>query len=180
MRASAAALGVATDGDLRDYFRLVGPDAKQAIADLVESGELLPISLEGHSRPAYLWHQARIPRRVEATALLSPFDSLIFERERTERLFDYHYRIEIYVPAPKRVYGYYVYSLLHGEAIVARVDLKADRPADVLRVMAAYAEPGAPADVPERLMAELHSMAGWLGLGGVAVAGRGDLAPLLQ
>jgi hypothetical protein len=180
LRVSAAALGVATEADLRDYFRLVGPAAKAALATLVESGELVPVTVEGLHRPAYLWHEARVPRHVGTAALLSPFDSLIFERSRTEWLFDYRFRIEIYVPAPKRVFGYYVYSFLCDEAIVARVDLKADRQGDVLRVLAAHAEPAAPPDTAERLASELASMAQWLGLGAVMVEPRGDLAPALR
>jgi uncharacterized protein YcaQ len=179
VRASAAALGVATEPWLRDYFRLAPAMSQATVADLVDAGELVPVVVEGVPRAAYLWHQARVPRRVEASALLSPFDSLIFERQRTEQLFGYHYRIEIYVPAPKRVYGYYVYSFLYDERIAARVDLKADRQGDVLRVMAAYTEPTAPPDTAVRLLAELESMAGWLGLGGVTVEPRGDLAAAL-
>ncbi|MDP9319448.1 MAG: winged helix DNA-binding domain-containing protein [Actinomycetota bacterium] len=180
LRASAVALGVGTERCLRDYFRLSPAPTRAALADLVESGELLPVTIEGWARPAYLWHEARLPRKASATALLSPFDSLIFERERTEQLFDYRFRIEIYVPAPKRIYGYYVYSFLYDDRFAARVDVKADRQADVLRVVAAFAEPGAPPDTAERLLGELESMAGWLGLGGVAVEPRGDLAPALS
>jgi uncharacterized protein YcaQ len=179
VRASAAAHGVATAPDLRDYFRLKPDPARQAIAELVESGELLPVSVEGWSRQAYLWHHAKLKRRVDACALLSPFDSLIFERARTEALFDYRYRIEIYVPAPKRIYGYYVYSLLLGEQIVARVDLKADRQAGVLRVQGAFAEVGAPPETSQRLVEQLRSMAAWLGLDDVTVAMHGDLAASL-
>jgi uncharacterized protein len=180
LRASAAAHGVGTEACFRDYFRLPVPAARQAVLDLVESGELLPVRIEGWVRQAYLWHRATVRRTVDACALLSPFDSLIFERTRTEKLFDYRFRIEIYVPASKRVYGYYVYSLLLGEDIVARVDLKADRQSGVLRVHGAFAEPAAPDNTAQRLAAELWSMAGWLGLDDVSVAPHGDLAAGLR
>jgi uncharacterized protein YcaQ len=179
LRVSAKALGVGTEQDLRDYFRLKPQATKQALAELVESGELRPVTVADWKRPAYVWHEASIPRRVERAALLSPFDSLIFERTRTLALFGYHYRIEIYVPAAKRVYGYYVYSFLLDEQIVARVDLKADRQSGVLRVLGAFAEPSAPPETAERLSAELSSLAGWLGLDDVDVAPNGDLAPAL-
>jgi uncharacterized protein len=174
----AAALGVATAADLRDYFRLK-PEATPRIAELVEEAVLLPVRIEGWRQPAFVHRDARRPRRIDATALLVPFDPLIWERSRVERLFGLRYRIEIYTPPEKRVHGYYVLPFLCGEALEARVDLKADRQAGLLRVQSVWAEPGAPADAPERLAAELVLMARWLGLGGVAVANRGDLAPAL-
>ncbi|HEX8642543.1 MAG TPA: crosslink repair DNA glycosylase YcaQ family protein [Allosphingosinicella sp.] len=174
----AKAMGVATAADLRDYFRLK-PEATPRIDELVEEGALLPVRVEGWRQPAFLHRDAAPARRIGAAALLVPFDPLIWERSRTERLFGLRYRIEIYTPPEKRVHGYYVLPFLCGEGIAARVDLKADRAAGLLRVQAAFAEPGAPADAPERLAAELASMAGWLGLGGIAVARKGDLAPAL-
>ena len=180
VRAAAVAHGVGTEPCLRDYFRLGPRQSQQAVGELVDSGELLPVTIEGWDRPAYLWHRATVPRTIRAQALLSPFDSLIFERRRTEQLFGYRFRIEIYVPGPKRVYGYYVYSFLMDEALVARVDLKADRASGVLRVLGSYAEPGAPDETAVRLAAELASMAGWLGLERVDCAPRGDLAARLS
>ncbi len=177
---AARAMGVATEADLRDYFRMPVAATKARLADLVEAGELEPVSVEGWRQPAYLWPGARTPRRGRASALLSPFDNLIWARERTERLFGARIRLEIYTPAPKREHGYYVLAFLQGEAITARVDLKADRQAGLLRVQAAHLEPGGTAtEVAPALAAELRLMAGWLDLGDVVVALKGDLAGVL-
>jgi uncharacterized protein YcaQ len=178
---AATALGVGTEADLRDYFRLSAQQVKPAIADLLATGEIERADVDGWSAPAYLRAGRTVPRRDRGTALLCPFDPLIFFRPRVERLFGFHYRIEIYTPAAKRQYGYYVWPLLLDGQLVARVDLKADRASDSLRVVGAFGEPDvAPGRVAEALVGELVSMASWLGLGGISVSGRGDLAPELR
>lgn len=168
---AARALGIATRGDLRDYFRLAPDDAYPRIDELIEDGVLLPMRVKGWSQTAYLHREARIPRRINAASLLAPFDPLIWERSRTERLFGFRYRLEIYTPAHKRMHGYYVFPFLLDERIVARVDLKADRKAGILRVLGAYDEPDAPPnalmETPARLGNSLRDMALWLGLDGV-------------
>ena len=180
VRLAARSHGVATERDLRDYFRLGVADAREAVQSLVDAGELQPIEVEGWDKPALLWPGSAVPRKVRRSALLSPFDPLVWERARTERLFGFSYRIEIYVPAPKRVYGYYVLPFLHDERIAARVDLKSDRKAGVLRVHASWLEPGEDAaDVAQALAAELRRAADWQGLGEVVVEPKGTLAPAL-
>lgn len=176
LRLSARAMGIATEFDLRDYFRLPVAETKARLAELVEAGDLLPVEVEGWNRPAYLDPAARQPRRIEARALLAPFDPLIWERDRTERIFDFFYRIEIYTPVAKRTHGYYVLPFLLGDRLVGRVDLKSDRPNSKLLVPAAHLEPGIePRDVAAPMYEELRLMADWLGLESLALPRSGAL-----
>ena len=173
---AATALGVATEADIRDYYRLRPAQTSAALAALVGAGELNPVDVAGWSAPAYLRAGQPVPRADRGTALLCPFDPLIFCRPRVRRLFGFDYRIEIYTPAAKRRFGYYVWPFLHDGELVARVDLKADRASGVLRVPGAFAEPGRDrAEVAAALGSELAAMAGWLGLDDVVVGERGDL-----
>jgi uncharacterized protein YcaQ len=188
LRIAARALGLGTARDLADYYRLRMPTVKPLLEKLVADGELLPARVEGWRQAAYLHPEAQLPRRrLRARALLSPFDSLIWERQRTERLWGLRYRLEIYTPAAKRVHGYYVLPFLLGDELVGRVDLKADRKAAVLRVQAAWSDSASTAPdgdhelVAAELATSLTEMAAWLGLpGGVEVEPQGNLAPVLR
>ena len=177
LRLAARACGVGTASDLADYYRMPIREARPRLAELVAAGALRAVRVEGWREPAYLDPEVRQPRRIEAAALLAPFDPLIWFRPRVARLFDFEYRVEIYVPAERRRWGYYVLPFLLDERLVARVDLKADRPGRHLLVRSASIEPGAqPAAVAPALAAELRTMAAWLDLDAVAVDDRGDLA----
>ena len=177
---AAGALGVATEADIRDYFRLRPQQSKPAVAALVADGELEQVDVAGWSAPGYLRAGQTVPRTDRGTALLCPFDPLIFFRPRVRRLFGFDYRIEIYTPAPKRVYGYYVWPLLLDGELVARVDLKADRATGALNVCGAFIEPDRdPVRTVNALVTQLHAMAGWLGLRSVTVGDRGDLCRAL-
>ncbi len=180
MDLSGQALGIGSAFDLRDYFRLPVVDAKRALDDAVESGILQPIHVETWKPPAFLHRDAKIPRKLDSSALVSPFDPICWDRDRAERLFQFHYRIEIYTPQPKRKFGYYVLPFLMGESFAGRVCLKADREAGVLRVNASYHETFVDVDeVARRLGVELKHMAAWLGLGQVEIVSKGNLAKAL-
>ncbi|MGO4536696.1 winged helix-turn-helix domain-containing protein [Leifsonia sp. 2MCAF36] len=186
LRRAAVAHGIGTARDFADYYRIKGPRVGVALQELEDAGELIPVQVRGWEsagRPVRAWmhRDARKPRTVEAAALLSPFDPVVWFRDRALRMFGFHYRIEIYTPAPKRVYGYYSLPILIDDALVGRIDLKSDRQAGVLRVQSAWTEPGSPPATLDRLLPLLAETAAWQGLESVCVAegARGDLAPLL-
>lgn len=177
---AAVALGVATEADLADYYRMGRADTKARVADLVEAGILNPVTVPGWKDRAYLHRDTRVPRKMQTTALLSPFDPIVWERRRAERMFGFHYRIEIYTPEPKRQYGYYTLPVLIDDDIAGRIDLKSDRRESVLRVQSAWVEEGRdPRAVTERILPVLRQAAAWQGLDTVSVAGRGTLSPAL-
>ena len=175
---SSAALGIATASDIADYFRLRADAVRPAIADLQDAGTLIPVTVPGWKQKAWLHSDARIPRKMNTTALLSPFDPVVWDRARALRMFGFHYRIEIYTPAPKRQYGYYTLPLLQDEAIVGRIDLKTDRHARVLRVQSAWREPDASIGI-DRVVGLLRDTAAWQSMESISVADWGDLAPSL-
>jgi uncharacterized protein YcaQ len=180
VRISARALGVATDDDLADYFRLRLGDVRPRIAELVEEKALVPVRVDGIGKPAYLAAGAKVPREATGRAVLSPFDPLVWHRARTHRLFDFHYRIEIYTPEHLREHGYYVLPFLDGEQLPARVDLKAAREASTLLVQAVHLEPGAEEKkTAASLGTELRAVADWLGLERIVVSRKGSLAKAL-
>ncbi len=177
---SGQALGIGTEFDLRDYFRLPVTETKHAIADAVEAGLLIPVSVEGWKQPAFLHARAKIPRKIEASTLVSPFDPICWDRDRAERLFNFHYRIELYTPGPKRKYGYYVLPFLHGDRFAGRVCLKADREAGILRANRSHIEENRdPDEIAPALANELQRMAGWMGLASVEIGSVGNLAKAL-
>jgi uncharacterized protein YcaQ len=187
MRRSAVAHGIGTVRDFADYYRLKGPAVAVALQELEDAGEVIPVQVKGwngagdRAVKAWLHRDARKPRSIETAALLSPFDPVVWFRDRALRVFGFHYRIEIYTPAPQRVYGYYSLPILLDDELVGRIDLKSDRQAGVLRVQSAWTEDGDAGRVAERLVPLLGETAAWQGLGDVVVAegARGDLAPIL-
>ena len=180
VRVATRALGVGTHRDIADYFRLKLATVRPAIDQLVDSGELTPVTVDGWGKPAWLHRDAANPRRIEAAALLSPFDPVVWNRDRAERMFGFNYRIEIYTPAPKRVFGYYNLPILLDEALVGRIDLKTDRQANTLRVQSAWSESGVRVEV-DRVAQLVRDAAAWQGMNDIAVADRGDLsAPIAR
>lgn len=178
---SAEALGIATEFDLRDYFRLPVAEARQAVLDNVEAGVLIPVAVEGWKPQAYLHRDAQIPRKAGATALLSPFDPIVWDRERAERLFNFHYRIELYTPAPKRKFGYYVLPFMTGETLGGRLCLKSDRQTGTLLVNRSHIEHDVVAgNIAPAIAAEIKLMARWLGLEKVKIARTGNFAKALS
>jgi uncharacterized protein YcaQ len=180
MALSARAHGVGTLRDLADYYRIKQAPAALALLDLVDSGDVVPVTVDGWKQQAYLHRDARIPRSMNAGALLSPFDPVVWERGRAERMFDFHYRIEIYTPEPKRVFGYYSLPILIDDALVGRIDLKNDRQNRVLRVQSAWREAHAPAGIEVRIVPLLESTRAWQALDTVEFTGRGDLSASLE
>jgi uncharacterized protein YcaQ len=176
VRRAVRAHGIGTAKDIADYYRLYVADTARLLNELADAGEVQHVSVDGWKAPGFLATGARIPRSVKAAALLSPFDPVVWERDRTERMFGFLYRIEIYTPAPKRVYGYYTLPALVDDRIVGRIDLKSDRQSGVLRVQSAWREPDAPRGVEERLVPVLRELATWQGLDDILVVDRGDLA----
>ncbi len=177
LRRSIQALGVGTLADMADYYRLKMTAIRPLVRQLVEAGDIVPVTVQGWDEPAYADPAAPVPRSIESSGFLSPFDPVVWFRPRSERLFDFHYRIEIYTPAPKRIYGYYVLPYRIGERIAGRADLKADRKTARLLVHGAFAEPREhPGDVAARMAPDLEQMAGWLGLEEVVVDRNGNLS----
>jgi uncharacterized protein YcaQ len=177
---SARALGVGTLADIADYYRIRMPDARRLFPRVLQSGSVFEVEVDGWGEQAFRHVEAGIPRSVEGSALISPFDPLIWFRERALRVFDLHYRIEIYVPKEQRIHGYYVLPFLMDGDIAARVDLKTDRNARLLTIRSAHLEPGRPRDVVARRLAEhLESTAKWLGCDSLTVEGQGDLSSAL-
>ena len=178
---SAAALGVGTAGDLIDYYRLPVREGRARLLELVEAGGLEVVSVEGWTEPAYLHPEARLPRSADTLSVLSPFDPIVWNRDRAARLWNFDYRIEIYVPAAKRVYGYYVLPVLDGEQLAARLDVKTDRAGGVLQILGAYAEPDVDhGALAERLMPHLRELARFVGVDEVRYGSRGDLINALR
>jgi hypothetical protein len=178
---AAKALGVGTARDLIDYYSIRVAEGRPAISSLVAEGWLVEVEVEGWSKPAYLYPESAIPRSIKARALINPFDPLMWNRERIARLHDFYYRVEIYVPEPNRIHGYYVFPFLLDDDLVARIDIRADRKAGVLRIQGSFLEDGVePIRVARELAVELSEMARWLGFGEIAVSRNGDLAQQLR